>query len=439
MCKNLSFEDCELAILRTSVDDIEKKQGNKLVHSPMIKDVIKTVEKCIIGNKCIVYGGTAINNILPKKDQFYNYDYELPDYDFFCLEPMKLATELADLFAKKGYEVEAKSGLHKGTYKVFVDRLGVADLTYLHPELYKMLLKSAIVKKGLMYAPANFLRQSMFLELSRPLGDVSRWEKVLKRLNALNNNYPLTPKKCVVQKKSTSHSRHEKLLFQTIKHFFIDQNVVFIGGYANTLYTKYTQMSAVANLPDFDVLVNDPKEIANQLVQLLKPAGYNAKMKQHNEIGELVSTHYSVSVDDEYVAFLYKPVACHSYNEINDGHKMIKVGTIDTLLSYYLAFMYADREYFDENRLLCLSSILFRVEQEHRLTQKGILKRFGMSCYGVQPTQKSIMDEKNHLYKTLDINSEEFKERFFIYKPQSVTVTPNKTKRKTKKKLKHMN
>ena len=47
-----------------------------------------------------------------------------------------------------------------------------------------------------MYAPPNFLRMSMYLELSRPEGDVSRWEKVLKRLILLNKHYPLRGRSC---------------------------------------------------------------------------------------------------------------------------------------------------------------------------------------------------------------------------------------------------
>ena len=41
----------------------------------------------------------------------------------------------------------------------------------------------------------------MYLELSRPAGDVSRWEKVLKRLTLLNKHYPLRGKACVRMKK----------------------------------------------------------------------------------------------------------------------------------------------------------------------------------------------------------------------------------------------
>ena len=32
---------------------------------------------------------------------------------------------------------------------------------------------------------------NMYLELSRPLGDLTRWEKVFKRLTLLNKYYPM--------------------------------------------------------------------------------------------------------------------------------------------------------------------------------------------------------------------------------------------------------
>lgn len=418
MCKNLSFEECELAILRTAVDSSEKREGLKLISSPITQQIISMVENFISKKKCIVYGGTAINNILPEKDQFYDYDYEIPDYDFFATEPMKLATELADLFAKKGFQdVEAKSGVHHGTYKVFVNMMGVADITYLHPELYNVLLKKAIKKKNILYAPANFLRQAMYLELSRPMGDVSRWEKVLKRLNALNKNYPLVSKKCLVQRKYTGDKETE--IFNISKKILIQQNVVFIGGYANALYSNYTKRPKVQNIPDFDVLSVEPLKTATMLKDALVKAHFNAHVDEHEAIGELVSKHYSVSIDEDYIAFIYEPVACHSYNEIQDGPNKIKIGTIDTLLSYYLAFMYADRDYFDENRLLCLSSILFNVQQKNRLKQNGLLKRFSIQCYGVQKNLRMIREENQQLYKDLKKTSKEFKERFFKYAPKT--------------------
>ena len=51
---------------------------------------------------------TAINNILPDNDKFYDRETELPDYDFFSMNAME-DEELADIYAREGFEeVEAK-------------------------------------------------------------------------------------------------------------------------------------------------------------------------------------------------------------------------------------------------------------------------------------------------------------------------------------------
>ena len=92
------------------------------------------------------------------------------------------AKELANIYYKAGFdEVEAKSGVHFGTFKVFVNFTPIADIT-LSSEIYKNIKKEAISVKGILYIP-NYLRMAMYLELSRPNGDVSTdGKKVLKRL-----------------------------------------------------------------------------------------------------------------------------------------------------------------------------------------------------------------------------------------------------------------
>ena len=136
--KTMTFEECELAVLRSAVDKMEKKSGSKMINDPDIQDIIRIVEDFLKVTKRICYGGTAINNILPLEDQFYDKSVELPDYDFFSPEPLKDAKKLADIYYKKGYtEVEAKSGMHAGTFKVYVNFIPIADITYLVPELYR--------------------------------------------------------------------------------------------------------------------------------------------------------------------------------------------------------------------------------------------------------------------------------------------------------------
>ena len=190
--KNLSFDDCELAISKHNVDILEKIQGKEKNECRSSLHYNYIVEEFIRTKKLICYGGTAINNILPPNKQFYNKEYELPDYDFYSINVVKDAKELADIYYNNGFtDVEAKAGVHFGTYKVFVNFIPVADITQLPNELKKSLLRDVIIVDGIRYCHPNFLRMGMYLELSRPQGDVERWEKVFKRLKILNKEYPI--------------------------------------------------------------------------------------------------------------------------------------------------------------------------------------------------------------------------------------------------------
>jgi len=89
------------------------------------------------------------------------------------------------------------------------------------------------------------------------------------------------------------------------------------------------------------------------------------------------------------------------------------------MLSFYLAFIYADRIYYDINRILCMSQFLFDVQQHNRLKQTGLLKRFSINCYGKQPTLESMRFEKTEKYEELKgkRGSREFEEWFLRYIP----------------------
>jgi hypothetical protein len=242
VCNGLKFSDCELLILRMAVDKAEEKIGKRNVTSEDVIHIISIVEDFLKKKNLICYGGTAINNILPQEDQFYNKDVEIPDYDFFTTNALEDAKELANIYYKKGFtDVEAKSGQHHGTYKVFVNYIPVADITQTPKEIYSTLKKDAIRVGGILYAPPNFLRMSMYLELSRPAGDVSRWEKVLKRLTLLNKNYPLTDIKCnnVNFQRKMSDTSDEDKIFENVKTTLVNQGVVFFGGFEYTVHAIY--------------------------------------------------------------------------------------------------------------------------------------------------------------------------------------------------------
>jgi hypothetical protein len=620
----LSYDEKELEILREAVDVMEKRKGAQIIQDPKVKDIISTVEEFIARKKLVCYGGTAINNILPEDAQFYNKDIELPDYDFYSDNALDDAKELADIYYKAGYEdVEAKSGVHHGTYKVFVNFTGIADITQMEPALFKTISRDAIIKKGIRYAPPDFLRMAMYLELSRPDGDVSRWEKVQKRLVLLNTHYPLKGYDCdkieyqrgfegatkantgeisisktksasrtktrsasrsrttvkkggggrsvtrsvkalkrkaistvirkyhtlgaylkrlyhavpsheetmgdfkytvdedkvthryrliatyerllgaddtfvlysmkasdldaspvtkksreasdldaspvtkkspgeakgsrspeySVNKSSVSYkSNREKELAETdiyniVRDAFIKNRAVFFGGYANILYSRYMpkhQRRIVHKIPDFDILSEDPRELCETVVRELTAHKYtDVKYTKHAGIGEVISEHYDIRIGDEVIAFLYKPLACHSYNTIRvngDGGagagagESIRIATIDTMLSFYLAFIYADRVYYDVSRILCMSQFLFDVQQHNRLKQTGLLRRFSINCYGKQPTLESMRFEKTEKYEELKgkRDSREFEEWFLRYIPYE-NAGAKKTRKKARR------
>jgi hypothetical protein len=447
--KSMNFQECELAILRASVDKAEERSGRSVANSGEVKKIINIVENFIRRKKVICYGGTAINNILPKADQFYNTEVEIPDYDFFSPNALSDSKELTDDYVKAGFlEVEAKSGQHKGTYKVFVNFIPVADITFLHKELYKSVRKEAIKVDGILYAPPNYLRMSMYLELSRPAGDVSRWEKVLKRLTLLNKNYPLKSKHCddieVFQREMINKEDEDKI-FEITKNSFINQGVVFFGGYAISLYLQYMPRhlhKKLEKIPDFDVLSEDPKKTAEILRERLKDAGYKTvKIIKRKEIGEIVAPHYQIMIGADTIAFIYKPIACHSYNVITvDGDK-VKIATIDTMLSFYLAFLYSDRNYYDSERIVCMAQFLFEVQQKNRLQQKGLLKRFSINCYGHQETVEEMRAEKAEKFKELKDykkkQSAEYEEWFLRYRPaDDLSLKEKKTQERKLKKSK---
>ena len=447
--ENMTFQECELAILRHAVDASEEQARAVGVRNEQIDKIIDILEEFLVRKKLVCYGGTAINNILPREAQFYNRDMEIPDYDFYSPNALDDAIELADIYHKEGYkEVEAKAGVHYGTFKVFVNFTPIADITYLPESLFKTVQKDSVSVAGIKYSPPDFLRMNMYLELSRPKGDVSRWEKVLKRLTILNEHYPFKvgydcntvdfqrqmediPK----LKHNTSAENIQEKIYITLRDTFIDQGVVFFGGFASGLYSKYMplkQRRLLQKVPDFDVLSENPNRIGLFLQERLGDIGiHNVSIVRHESCGEIIPVHYEISIGRDILAHIYEPLACHSYNEIEINKRKIRVGTIDTLLTFYLAFKYADRDYYFPDRIMCMAKFLFDVQQENRLEQRGILKRFSIDCVGKQMTLDDMRIEKSEKFKELakQRGTREYNMWFLKYLPsqeKNNTMKPDK-------------
>ena len=246
---------------------------------------------------------------------------------------------------------------------------------------------------------------------------------------------------------------NEDKIYENVKNTLINQGVVFFGGFASILYSQYMPKNLkkkIENVADFDVLSNNPEKTAEIIKERLDDNGIkNVKIIKQKNIGEIVPEHYEVKIGKDSILFIYKPIGCHSYNILMMNGKKVKVATIDTMLSFYLAFLYANKPYYNQfiDRILCMSKFLFDVQQKNRLAQKGLLKRFSITCYGHQESVEEMKSEKAAKYKEFKQtnNKKMFEEWFLNYKPDDIKLDKetssglkkkSKTKTKTKTKTK---
>jgi hypothetical protein len=106
------------------------------------------------------------------------------------------------------------------------------------------------------------------------------------------------------------------------------------------------------------------------------------------------------------------------------------------MLSFYLAFIYVNKFSFYRDRILCMADFLFEVQEKNRLKQKGLLKRFSISCYGKQETLEDIRSEKAMMFNTLKKGTPEYDKWFFKYTPgMTKTTKPSVATKQTTMKI----
>ena len=61
------------------IEDLEDENNRAAAADPAIKTSLSVVEAFLKKHPVLCYGGTAIHNLLPKKDRFYDPEKEVPD------------------------------------------------------------------------------------------------------------------------------------------------------------------------------------------------------------------------------------------------------------------------------------------------------------------------------------------------------------------------
>jgi hypothetical protein len=403
-----------MADLQPIIDKLQLENDKKAAANPVIKKSLDIVKEFLQTHPVMCYGGTAINNLLPEKDRFYDPTVDIPDYDFYSKTPQEHAMILANKLADAGIDsVEAKPGMHLGTFKVFADYEGVADITHLDEDIFERLWKEKVVKDGIHYVTPNFLRLSMYLELSRPRGDVSRWKKVYDRLNLLNKHYPM---ECpagehVEETELTDEQRKE------VERILLTKPVVLLGITASQIHQgKTPKWSAPVTL------LAEP--------ETLKQLTEGKKTEEHKGT-EILPGHVDVlDGGDNVVLRIHETAACHSYHKMRDG---MRVASIPTMLQFFFAYMYSGVHEDELTHLLCVTQRLVDLASSKEKRRYALLTP--IDCIGTQETLIDMKRHKAQLYNELSKNktSTEFLTYFFSYNPRVTKTQRAKVRDQLKK------
>jgi len=386
---------------------IKQNENNKRNFSKNIR-VFNLIKTFIKKNNLLIYGGVAINSILPKKDRFYD-KYEVPDIDFFSLKAKIDAINLADFLKKNGVEyVEVKSGIHYETFKVYVNFTPVVDITEIPKFLFNRMVEMSNkeiheIKKiapdyDIIVAPLTFLRLSIHIELSRPNGYIERWPKIFRRMTLLYNYYPVP-----LNKSCEGFIKESVIKIIEIKEYLIEiiktMDLPLIGIEAVKLYLQKGGIKIDSNaildskMTILDIISTNYITTSDQLIKELHKFlgnGFKVYRKFHASLNknELLTKHIIINI--EYyennklhirpIITIYKSNACYSYKMINN----MMVASIDSNLSFLYAWLLTNRSYLKKDKIQCILEWLLNIQYINLHSKKYIFNLFERRCYGKQ-------------------------------------------------------
>jgi len=402
----------EMQNLQTAIATINKSDGRKDVVN--FKNLTTIVESFLKVKPLVCYGGTAVNAYLPKHAQFYDYDYEIPDYDFFSKNAVNDAIELAHVFKENGFSnIEAKAGMHPGTFKVSVDFIYVADITQLDNDTFKIVLEGASTFDDIMYVSAGYCRMELYKELSLPRGNNERWEKVLTLLILFNQYVPMP---CINNTTSTNDMNEiHPSLFMSLQKKLEQLNVIFVGKYAMTFYTKKMDKGRSYLPPLFSVLTMDTT-IPGILLQHMQSKNPDCKFtisSKYVTTGEILPRHKILYKDKDALLVIYMPEeTCHAYNIVGK----LRIASLDTMMNFFLAYTMFAKDIYNPADILCLASELVNIQEDHIGEKKGVMKRFSLNCVGDQKSKRTLLKTRKMMRDTLAYGTPEWDFYFLKYR-----------------------
>jgi hypothetical protein len=379
----------------------QKKYKKKMYTQPLLFHLI---EKFIADQHLICYGGMAINAYLPNEKQFYD-KMDIPDYDCFSPNSIKDAISLANILAKNNMDnIEVKSAMFPGTMKIYVNFIPIVDITQIHKDIYTNIRKKSVNINNLLYAPPNYLKISLYQELSRPLGDINRWEKIYERLNLLNQSHPMYVQNCSITGKENPETDEYIDINKNIISLIKEKQWVVFGDFGLSFYLKYFPKIYQNTKREIDV----PFILVNSLNDVKLTFEHKVNTYEYH----FLNTFHQILYKGHPVLYIFITNSCQSYNEV----KGFNVATIDTILSIYYALSFITIKLLNIQKIVSYIYLLNNIK-----SKDGVCRRFHMPCVGIQPSLEDIRkmrDNKFKIYKKTK-SKKLYNMYFFQYKPRT--------------------
>jgi hypothetical protein len=408
----------QIDIIKQASELAQSKIDYASAHDDNIIRAIDVVEEFLRKKHRLCYGGQAINAHLPAKYKFYDPEFSIPDYDFFTPNhESDIATLVKDL-KKAGFtEISVREGMHDGTIKVYVDYIPIADMTLIDSKLYNILSKREYKTDGISYLDANSLRMLMYLELSRPRGEVGRWPKVYERLLLFNEFSPV--KQCKISRSAFRGGLSHQQVNYTL-NFIIENKRIFAGAdllqfYNTALKTKKkgTQWIFSSKKPIifFSPDILSDSKILREEFSFLNKQGKKQETNDSLAISNTpitIKTYTSRGVDlipsmkvithgKKSLVFIIDQTACHSYFNIPlADSKVMRIASMDTLITLYFGLGLIDSNFYDMGSMECLANNLVKISIESRKdgSDDFAFPFISIKCAGHQTSLPSLIRAK---------------------------------------------
>jgi len=274
--------------------------------------------------------------------------------------------------------------------------VAVADISEMDVGIYRVIEKRAVVIGGIRYTDPDILRMMMYLELSRPRGEVSRWSKVYDRLSLINKAFPM--KRCEKEVRKPRQIPFETR--DTIHNFCIENQRILAGARLEKLYyTSLKKKKVVWETREGGAVVfysPDPKKDALELRQRLGFRGVD--VRYFPEQGEIIPARLVLRLNGIPVALLIQETACHSYNTLKDDKgRVVFIASLSTLICLYLSLAIFTRDEDDifGFSLLCATQRFIDVNNMYQKTRAvRQFPPFSLECRGYQKGYPTLLREK---------------------------------------------